>query len=193
MKTFFRSLWSYTSVVINGSEKLDSSCIINMILSSHWLLMCVILTAAFSGMLKDLLIKPRPIYWVDSWDDLVNWKELKIQTTVLTSLFNFIQTNPDHYMSKEIIKNKRLQAFPLRLLSGNLDKTLDFDGIANGKVALVFPSQYLHVLKNNLVVRGLEEDIDFHISKNGDSLKSCFVFYSEKNMNNKQILKNNFM
>ena len=164
-----------------------------MILSSHWLVMCVILTAAFSGMLKDLLIKPRTIYWIDSWDDLVNWKELKIQTVVLNGLVNFIRKNPDHYLSKEIINNKRLQAFQPSIFSENLDKVFDFDGIANGKVALVFPSQNLHVLKNNLIVRGLEEDIDFHISKNGDSLKSCFVFYSEKNMNNKQIQKYYFV
>ena len=101
--------------------------------------------------------------------------------------------NPDHYISKEIINNKRLELFDIRIANKNIDKTLDFDGIANGKVALVFPSQYLHVLKNNLIIRGLEEDIDFHISKNGDSLKSCFVFYSEKNMNNKQILKYYFV
>ena len=164
-----------------------------MILLSHWLLMCVILTAAFSGMLRDLLIKPRPIYWVDSWDDLVNWNELKIQTPVLGSFVNFIRKNPDHYWSKEIINNKRLQIFQPSILNDNLDKAFDFDGIANGKVALVLPSQYLHVLKNNLVVRGLEEDIDFHISKNGDHLVSCFVFYSEKNMNNYQIVKFNFM
>ena len=189
MKTFFRSFWSYTSVVIKGSFKLNNSSRITMILSSHWLLMCFILTSAFSSILKDLFIKPRPIYWVDSWDDLVNWRELKIHTVVLNSLVNFIRKNPDHYLSKEIVNNKRLELFETSLLNKKIDIGLDFDGIANGKVALVLPSQYLHVLNNNLIIRGLEEDIDFHISKNGDSLKSCFVFYSEKNMNNKQILK----
>ena len=189
VKIFISNFWSYSSVLINGSYKLDQSCSLTMILSSNWLLMSVILMASFSGMLKDLFIKPRPILWVDTWDDLVNWKELKLQTTKYSSLVNFIGKNPDHYISKEIVNNERLKLFETSLANQNLDKISDFDGVMNGKVALVFPSQYLHVLKNNLIVRGLEEDIDFHISKNGDTLKSCFVFYSQKNMNNKQILK----
>ena len=74
-----------------------------------------------------------------------------------------------------------------------MDKLYDFEGISNGKVALVFPSLHLHVLKNNLVKLGMEEDIDFHISKHGDPLKSCFIPYSSKNMNNNQIRKLNFV
>ena len=122
-----------------------------MMLSSLWLMVCLTLMSAFSGMLRDLLIKPHPIYWVDSWDDLVNWKHLKIQTVVLTDLANFIRKNPDNPMSKELIDNKRIEAFKPTILTQNLDKAFDFDGIANGEVALVLPSQYLHVLKNNLV------------------------------------------
>ena len=193
VKVFISNLWSYSSVIINGSYNLDQSCTFTMIISSNWLFMCVILMASFSGMLKDLLIKPRPIHFIDSWDDLVNWKHVQIHTTILSSLVNFVRKNPDHYWSKEIINNKRLITFQPSILNTNLDKAFDFDGIAKGKVALLLPSQYLNVLKYNLVERGLEEDIDFHISKFGASLKSCFVFHSQKNMNNYQILKLFFM
>ena len=89
--------------------------------------------------------------------------------------------------------NNRKEMFNETTLSLNLDKVFDFEGISKGKVALVFPSLYLHVLKNNLVELGMIEDIDFHISKYGDPWKSCFIAYSVKNMNEYQILKLNFV
>ena len=89
--------------------------------------------------------------------------------------------------------NTRKEIFNQKTLSQNLDKVFDFEGINKGKIALVFPSLYLHVLKNNLVRLGMKEDIDFHISKYGDTRKSCFIFYSAKNMNDQQILKLNFV
>ena len=74
------------------------------------------------------------------------------------------------------------------------DKSVyDLEGVSKSKVALVMASQYLHVFKNYLVALDMEEDIDFHISKYGDPWKSCYVFYSTKNMNNKQITAMNFV
>ena len=87
--------------------------------------------------------------------------------------------------------NSRKKILELKTVSKNLDKAFDIDDISKGKVALVYLSVYLHVLKNRLVALGMEEDIDFHISEYGDPWKACFIWYSVKNMNDKQIFKLN--
>ena len=89
--------------------------------------------------------------------------------------------------------NNRVEIFDQKSMLKNSGKRYDFDGISKGKIALIFPSLYLHVLKNNLVALGMEEDIDFHISKYGDPWKSCFIFYSANNMNKNQVSRMNFV
>ena len=87
--------------------------------------------------------------------------------------------------------NTRVKILDLKTVSKNLDKAFNIDGISKGKVALVYLSVYLNVLKNRLVAMGMEQDIDFHISEYGDPWKACFIWYSAKNMNDEQIFKLN--
>ena len=79
-REFFSTFWTYLSVIIKGSFELCLDMTFNKILVSIWLISCTVLLSAFSGQLRELLIKPLPIYWIDSWNDLYEWKDIKIET-----------------------------------------------------------------------------------------------------------------
>ena len=67
---FYDSLWKYTSVLLSHSHSLQSNRISERLLSGVWLMSCTVLLAAFSGLLRDHLLRPDPIYWIDSLQDL---------------------------------------------------------------------------------------------------------------------------
>ena len=79
VKVFFTTLWSYASVLLSDYYSLRIETRIDRLLTGVWLMSCVVLLAAFSGILRDLMIKAKPILWIDSWEDLLEWEELEIQ------------------------------------------------------------------------------------------------------------------
>ena len=51
---------------------------------------CTVLLAAFSGQLREQIIKPKSIEWINSWKDLIEWQHLKIETFKTSSLVIYI-------------------------------------------------------------------------------------------------------
>ena len=132
-----------------------------------------VLLAAFSGILRDQQMKPQPIFWIDSIEELSEWKDLRIQTNLITDFFHQV-FNADHSNVKAVdmannflermdlntddimkIKNKQIKVKQL----------FDAQPILNGKVALVFSHYYIYFLKKFLFDSTIEEDIDFHVSR----------------------------
>ena len=181
VKTFLEVFWTYFSVIINGSsDSLKFQHNFDRLIFSVWLLVCTLIMSAFSGQLRDQLIKPRPIEWIDSWQDLHEWKDVTIQTLVLTELATFINKSADNPMAQDF--RQRTELLSDAIIKQSMDEVLDFKGVSEGKVALVFPTKYLLVLRRNLMKRGLQKDIDFHLSQFGDQTIPCFVTYNTKNL-----------
>ena len=93
-KTFrqmFSTFWAFLSTTLDGSYRFALENTFHRILVAIWLISCTILLSAFSGQLRELLIKPLPIYWIDSWHDLYQWKHLKIETFVLTDFAYYVR------------------------------------------------------------------------------------------------------
>ena len=179
IKVFFETFWSYFSVILHGSCDIDTKA--SLVMPNLWLLSCTILLAAFSGKLLTFLMIPQPVYWINSWDDLFEWKHLKIQTITQTDLGYFITNNPNNSVTQAL--SSRSFLYPLSILSDPLLKMLDLKGVSDGNVAIVFPSQYLHVFKRYLMKRDMIEDMDFHISEFGDPWKPYFIWYNTRNLN----------
>ena len=113
------------------------------------------------------MIKPKPIYWIDSWDDLAEWKHLTISATSVSGIQYYITNFGNESMAQNfakrivVLNNDVLYNDPKRW-----DTDLDYEGVKEGRVALVSDSFYLDTLKQNLISRyGMIEDLDFHISK----------------------------
>ena len=53
---------------------------------------CTVLLAAFSGLLRDKQLKPKPIEWIESLEDLLEWKDIRIATHELSN-FNIYLEN----------------------------------------------------------------------------------------------------
>ena len=181
IKSIFSTLWSYLSILLNQSFIMKNQTRFTFSLSCLWLFACKILLAAYSGMLLTLLMKPLPIYWINSWDDLYEWKDVTIQTMELTEMGLFINKNNVSQMAKDF--RLRSDVLPFSIVADPLLRAFDLKGVSEGKVAIAFPFCFLHVFKRYLLKRNMSEDIDFHISEFGDSWKPRFIWYNEKNLN----------
>ena len=165
--------------------KIELKSITDRLLSGVWLMSCTVLLAAFSGQLRKYLIKPKPIEWIDSWKGLYEWKHLKIKTFSQTSLVHYIEClkvleNP---MGRDF-KN-RLEIFEDKEFVDGTKKYedfLDFEGIAKGRVALVWDTNYLKIFKHILLEMGFEENTDFRLSRIEEESQPVFNFLNKVNL-----------
>ena len=127
---------------------------------------CTLLLAAFSGQLREFVLKPKPIYWIDSWEDLHDWKHLVIQTNNRSEIVKFTETHPNEKMAKDFEKR-------FEMTRGDIDDIMswqfDEQEVKDGKIAVAFPYFVLQILKRSLISDDLSEDIDFHISGGDES------------------------
>ena len=172
IKTFVSNFWSYLSVILSDTHSIKNAVksTAERLLTCVWLMSCTVLLAAFSGLLRDLMIKPKPIYWIDSWDDLAEWKHLAIYTTYASDVNYYISFSSNESIAQNFAKRM--------VLLNNDDLNNDpkkwdigpyYDGIRDGKVAMVGDLFYMDTFKQNLISRyGMIENLDFHISELDD-------------------------
>ena len=138
-------------------------------MSGLWLMACTVLLAAFSGKLRDQQLKPKPIYWIETWDDLYEWKDIQIQTYDLTEVSNFVKNFPNDTMAQDfgMRANIREQTLLTNDLvgGGNIYTFFDFDGMRTGRTAIIYANHFLQILKKKLISDEFREDIDFHLSE----------------------------
>ena len=93
---------------------------------------CTVLLAAFSGLLRDQLLRHDPIYWIDSLQDLYKWKKLKIQTLGGSYMNTLVKDSKAGPMANNF--KSRLQTLYYFPVNGKFDENdIDFDGIINGR------------------------------------------------------------
>ena len=167
LKAFVASFWSYLSVILSGYYTVPANKAFERLLTFSWLINVTVLLAAFSGQLRDLVIKGKPILWIDSIQDLYNWKHVtKIHLLFLTDMSNFIHNHKDTDPMAKDFSNRDLQEF--NASKGiKLEDTIDFEAVKRGTAALVYPTQYLQIFKNMMASEQFREDIEFHVSNNG--------------------------
>ena len=91
---------------------------------------CTVLLAAFAGLVRNQLLRPDPMYWIDSLQDLYDWKELKIQAFHSTYIDIFSGVNIDDPMAKNF--RDRLQLLHYHQIEEGVKhdlKDIDYNGI----------------------------------------------------------------
>ena len=63
------------------------------------------------------------------------------------------------------------------------DNDLDYEGVKEGRVALVWVKHYLEIFKNNLKSDDFREDIDFHVSETGGQSQPFFMLSNKVTLN----------
>ena len=191
LKTFFRTFWSYSSVILSDYHSFRAKKSVERVLSGVWLMSCTVLLAAFSGQLREQILKPKSIEWIDSWQDLIEWEDLKIETFKTSSLvIYFDQLGKEEEMTK-ILKKRLVIINDRKRLSfkKSIDKELDYEGVRRGMTALVHTSENLEIIKQNLIQDDFKEDIDFHISESGGVPQPCNTITNRANFNETLALK----
>ena len=125
---------------------------------------CTVVLAAFSGQLREWVIKPKPIYMINSWDDLLlpEWKHMKIEAGDSSEMYAFTENFPD---------DPKAQEFKKRLIIMNDSNDADVYALSkgqiiSGEIASINPYDILQIIKDSLGPN-LREDIDYHISQSG--------------------------
>ena len=112
MKTFFAYIWSYASVILSDYYSLKIGSRIDKLFTGVWLMSCTVLLAAFSGLLRDQLLEPQPIYWIDLWENLVERKHLTIVTFDTSGLSIYTR----YFSSETLAQNLDKKSSELNLI-----------------------------------------------------------------------------
>ena len=153
---FFGHFWNYISVLLSHSHSFRATRLSEALVSGVWLMSCTVLLAAFSGLLREQLLRPDPIYWIDSLLDLYQRNELVIQTHGGGYFETYTRTN---HLTDSMANNFN-DRFEISDWSNIFDE-IDYPGICEGRTAVVSVLEWLHIMKDKL---NCEEDIDYHIS-----------------------------
>ena len=165
LKSFFTTFWAYLSVILSDYYSIKVKTFLERTLAGIWLLSCTIFLAAFSGHLREQILRPAPIEWINSWEDLHEWKDMTIEVNYHSNIKSLIKSEPDHPFSKDF-KN-RLQFDEEDEKTQKDSFNIDIEGMKSGRVAVSYPSVILQILKHNFIDENFKEDIDFHISQSG--------------------------
>ena len=173
LKNFTWSLLSSSSILVGqGINMKRRGFGVTMLLSS-WVISCLVLSSAFSGQIRNQLLKGDTTLWIDSWHDLHKWKQMTIFTFFGSGLQNYIDEYPNDSISIDF-KSRYIHDGSF-MKSTDFYKNIDWNGIRRGKVALLWDRHLLDVLKRELLSDEFVEDIDFHISKSGDISQIVFM------------------
>ena len=146
LKSFFTIFWSYLSVILSDYHTMKTKNIFDRLLLGLWLIVCTLLLSAFSGQLREQILRPRTIHWIDTWDDLYEWKHLKILTFRYSALKLLTISSPNDTYSQ--VFSKRID----KIESLNHTWVIhDIERVKAGEVALVFPNFVFYISKNNLI------------------------------------------
>ena len=149
---------------------------------------CTVILAAFSGQLREQIIKPKPIHWIDSWEELFEWEHLKIELFKTSSLNLYIDQLGE---GNEKMKG-RLKILEDELFINNTktyDKDIDYEGVRMGVKVLILDEQYIEIIKHNIISDNFQENIDFHISKSGEIPQSYTTITNRANFNETLTMK----
>ena len=178
LKSFFTTFWSYLSVILSDYYTMKVNTTIERLISGVWLLTCTVLLAAFSGQLREQIMKSIPIHKIEKLGDLSQpeWNHLYLQSYTISTFKKYLDQLEDRNESEKLSKRTEMfDIFELTSREKEFDDVLDYERVANGTVAIVWDYQYLQVFKQNLISRGLEEEIDFHISSSGEIPEPFFT------------------
>ena len=188
VKTFFTSFWSFLSVILSDYYCVPVKKAIERQLSSSWLISCTILLAAFSGGLRDQVIKGKAIYWIDNVKDLYHSKQIsKIHLIMLTDLSNFIKNHKNSNPMAKDFSQRDLQEYN-PAMGKKLEDTIDFEAMKRGTAAMVYPAHFIEIFKNKMESDKFREDIDFHVSSNNGYSSPLFTVTNRVTLEDKYSL-----
>ena len=110
LRAFFNTFWAYLSALLSEYHSYPDKTIFERWMSCPWLIGCVIFEAAFTGMLRDQILKGEDIHWtyightldiqwtythwIDSLGDLYEWKHItKLQYTDFSDFNKYLIRN----------------------------------------------------------------------------------------------------
>ena len=191
-KSFEASLsafWAYLSALLSEYHSYPDKTIFERLVSCPWLIACIILEAAFAGMLRDQILKGEDIHWIDSLRDLYEWKHINtLQYREFYDFNNYLLKNDNDTVRQYLsTKMKECYANNIRTTPSTtqLDKNckqvleLDYKGVMEGTTAMIFATGLVNLVKQGLFKLGWEEDVDYHVSKS-DTYSHPLFFITNK-------------
>ena len=126
-------------------------------------MVCTVLLAAFSGKLIDKVREPFPIQWIDSFDDLYEWKDINILTSSSSDLADYIeifnkkqhQNEKAWIVARDFMSRTNTSDTDGQNHDRDLSNVIDFDEVRSGRLAIVYNFDYLQIFKQNLTDYGL--------------------------------------
>ena len=174
LRVWLNTFWVYLTSLLSEYHSFPSKTILYRLMSCPWLMGCVVLLAAFSGKLRDQILKGEDIYWIDSLRDLKGWKHItKLQYVEFGDFNNYLIKNDTDplrlYLNskKKECYNNNIRVNVLAKIDSDCKQivNLDYQGLIDGTTTMIFGISTIEVIKQILYKFNWKEDIDFHVSK----------------------------
>jgi hypothetical protein len=92
---YFKNLWNYSYLILSEPiPKLPKTSMKRFILT-FWLLACTVLLSGYSGVLRNLFMRPNLDDVIESWEDLYDRKDMKILSIEGSAVYNFVRMKED--------------------------------------------------------------------------------------------------
>ena len=181
MMTFFNYLWKYCTVIFSDHYSTRVTKGVDRLLSGIWLVSCTVLLAAFAGLLREQMMKTLPIRWIDSLDDLYSeeWRDLFILSTDATEIAYARDGGHKEFNIPEEALNRLLTVSHIDYELGLIPSEWNVEQVYEGTVAIWSTLGYLQWFRRQLIKKGLQEDIDFHISRSGTIGQPYFIMINQ--------------
>ena len=161
LKTFFDTLWKYSTVLLSKSQSVPMNTFVERLISSVWLLSFTVFLAAFSGLLRDRLRGSEAIDWIDSWKDL--YEKVEYFDQIKAHEANDISIYVEKFGQEPIAKafNSKMKCV------GTEEIFQNNEDVIKRKMALIEEHRWMTIIKYDLIGQGYREDLDFHMSVTG--------------------------
>ena len=190
LRVWLNTFWAYSTSLLSEYSYIDKISL-KSFLWCPWVIMSVILLGAFSGTLREQILKGEDIHWIDSLRDLYEWKDItKLQYREFSDFNNYLIKNDTDPLRK-YFNTKVKECFTDIMRFNILSETdsdceqvveLDYKGLMEGTTAMIFHMDFIEVIKHMLFKVDWTENVDYHVSEWDDFTQPVFSSTNKLNL-----------
>ena len=172
---FAKDLWNLSFILLSEPIQKPPKAKIKRFLTIIWLLSCTVFLSSFAGTLRGFYSKSIPNIGINSWEDLYERNDIKIVTSSLSFMNNYVENNINN---SEMARNFKSRMNTIESYD-NKSNVYFIKQLIKGKYAI---SAAKHELEEYylLVERKIIDDrVKLHISVYGGGISPYFIPFSK--------------
>ena len=172
---FAKDLWNLSFILLSEPIQKLPKAEIKRFLTIIWLLSCTVFLSSFAGTLRGFYSKSIPNIGINSWEDLYERNDLRIATSKISYMNNYVENNINN---NEMARNFKSRMNIIELYD-NKSIVYFIEQLIKGKYAI---SAVKHKLEEYYPLVGskiIDDRVKLHISEYGGGISPYFIPFSK--------------